>query len=485
MEVDGWHPDPFGIHEERLFAHGKPTSLVRDDGIGSFATPPGVADPVEAGSAEPGGEAIGPGLEAGAPAASASQRAGSTPRVRPVSNGEGPRRPTKPMVALAALLIAAGVVVGIIGINGVGGSGGAATTTTTTENPFLKALPDLPRITAETAPTPTLGAVPTTIDLAPIEQEILALPRTTTAAAAPSTKARSSAPTAAHSAPPTTRPPKRVTATPAVVPGTTLPLTTMTTTVGQADAAWYASYGSVFNTLQSDVEKLDRSLASTDETYYPNVHPYWQDLLIDANYAASLPGIPDASAQSVWSTALSDLSEGSTACILGTAGVPGAVSFVPATFDKGSALVTTGTTGLAQALSSVEATAAATSVASRSAVSGWDQAHKAALTTLQADITTLNAAFPSAGPTDFSAIDPDWQKLMTDAQSAVTLPPIPDALIQSYWSTALNDLIGGSSDCIGSSEALPPNLFDQGVATIETGADFLTTAAQAIQTLLG
>ena len=233
------------------------------------------------------------------------------------------------------------------------------------------------------------------------------------------------------------------------------------------------------------MEKLDRSLSSTDETFYPNVHPYWQELLIDANYAASLPSIPDAASQSAWSTALTDLSEGSAACILGTAGVPGAVGFVPATFDKGSALVTTGTTDLAQALSSVEATAAATSVASRSAVRGWDQAHSAVFTALQADITTLNAAFPSAGPTDYSAIDPDWQKLMSDAQSAVTLPPIPDVLIQSYWSTALNDLIGGSSDCIGSSEALPPNLFDQGVASIETGSDFLTTTSQAVHTLLG
>ena len=484
MEVDGWHPDPFGIHEERLFAQGQPTSLVRDGGIGSFASPPGGDDPVAPSETDAAGGATEVPFDAGARTGKASPRAASTPRVRPAPNGEGPRRPTKPMVALAALLIAAGVVVGFIGIKGVGGSGGAATTTT--ENPFLRALPNLPRITAETAPTPTVALVPTTIDLAPIEEAILALPRTTTPPTVPpSTRSRSGATTAPHPAPATTQPPKRVTATPAIVPGTTLPLTTMTTTVGQADRAWYASYGSVFNTLQSDVEKLDRSLASTDETFYPNVHPYWQDLLIDANYAASLPSIPDAASQAMWSTALTDLAQGSTACILGTAGVPGAVSFVPATFDKGSALVTTGTTDLAQALSSVETTAAATSVASRSAVRGWDQAHKAALTTLQADITTLNAAFPSAGPTDFSAVDPDWQKLMTDAQSAVTLPPIPDALIQSYWSTALNDLIGGSSDCIGSSEALPPNLFDQGVASIETGSDFLTTASQAIQTLLG
>ncbi len=485
MEVDGWHPDPFGIHEERLFAQGQPTSLVRNDGIGSFASPPGGADPVAPGRAEGAGEATGPALADHATAGS-TRGVASAPRVGLASNGEGPRRPTKPMVALAALLIGAGVVVGFIGIKGVGGSGGAVTTTSTSENPIIAALPHLPPATTETAPSTTIGAVPTTIDLAPLEQALLALPRTTTpATTAPPTKARSGATTAAHSAPATTQPPKRVTSTPALVPGTTLPLTTVTTTVGQADQAWYASYGSVFNTLQTDVEKLDRSLASTNQTLYPNVHPYWQELFLDANYAASLPSIPDAASQSAWSAALSDLSEGSAACILGTAGDPGTVGFVPATFDKGSALVTTGTTQLAQAMSSVEATAAATSVASRSAVRGWDQAHRAAFTALQTDLTTLNAAFPSAGPLDYSAIDPDWQQLLNDAQSAVTLPPIPDALIQRYWSTALNDLIGGSSDCIGSSEALPPNLFDQGVASIETGSDFLTTTSQAIQTLLG
>jgi len=33
---DGWRPDPFGIHEERLFKDREPTPLVRDGGIGSY-----------------------------------------------------------------------------------------------------------------------------------------------------------------------------------------------------------------------------------------------------------------------------------------------------------------------------------------------------------------------------------------------------------------------------------------------------------------
>ena len=37
--MDGWHPDPYGVHEERLFRDGVATPLVRDDGIGSYHDP--------------------------------------------------------------------------------------------------------------------------------------------------------------------------------------------------------------------------------------------------------------------------------------------------------------------------------------------------------------------------------------------------------------------------------------------------------------
>ena len=40
MDLDGWHPDPFGTHEERLFKQGEPTPVVRDNGVGSYDEPP-------------------------------------------------------------------------------------------------------------------------------------------------------------------------------------------------------------------------------------------------------------------------------------------------------------------------------------------------------------------------------------------------------------------------------------------------------------
>jgi hypothetical protein len=45
--VQGWHPDPFGLHEARYFsAAGEPTKLVRDSGVETYDEPPSRADEV-------------------------------------------------------------------------------------------------------------------------------------------------------------------------------------------------------------------------------------------------------------------------------------------------------------------------------------------------------------------------------------------------------------------------------------------------------
>jgi hypothetical protein len=255
--------------------------------------------------------------------------------------------------------------------------------------------------------------------------------------------------------------------------------------VGEADKGWYLAYGSVFNLLQTDLEKLNRALDFTSQNLYSDVHPYWQELYTDANYAISMPPIPDAATESAWASALGDLSEGATECIIGSAGNPGSVGFVPALFNQGAAFITTGTTQFDNALGSVQSVAAATSGASRSQVRGWYQSHGTAFATLQADVDKLNAAFASTNPADYATLDPYWQQLMSDAGSAKAAGPIPDTLIQSYWSTALDDLVQGAGDCTGSSEAQPPNLFDQGVASIESGTAYLHTSLAAVQNLIG
>jgi hypothetical protein len=35
MQPEGWYLDPYGIHRDRWYSDGQPTSLVRDDGIES------------------------------------------------------------------------------------------------------------------------------------------------------------------------------------------------------------------------------------------------------------------------------------------------------------------------------------------------------------------------------------------------------------------------------------------------------------------
>ena len=447
MFVDGWHADPYGIHEERLIAKGEPTPLVRDRGIGSFDPPPG---------------------------AGAVRSASGAART-------SPGRQTKPKFLVAALLIVLSLVVGILGIAHLGGAKIAATTTT--ESPIARFAQHIPSTTTALAPQGQPQAPPTTTNLLPIEQALAALPRTTTPSAA---AAASPAPSTTQKALAThvTAPPKKA-PTPATSAPTTVAATTSTTSVGQADQGWYLAYGTVFNTVQTDIEKLDRAFASTDPTLYANLDPYWQELYVDANYAGSLPPIPDSASQSDWATALSDLSKGSTDCILGSAGPIASAASILAIFDQGSALVTTGTTQLDAALTSVEGRASATSASSRAQVRAWNQAHATVLNTLQTDIDNVNAAFAAAGSADDTTVTPVWQQLLTDAQSAMNLPPIPDPLIQSYWTTALNDLIDGSSDCLGSQEALPPNLFDQGVASIASGVTYLSTVQGSIQSLVG
>ena len=181
MGVDGWHPDPYGIHEERLFAHGEPTPAVRDDGIGSFDAPPVHEIPSEStpleGEPAPEWAAVPPDatvLDATFASVDAAPVFGQ-PGDEQTGHGTGGGRPTKPMFALAALLIAAGLLAGIFGIAGAGGSGSV---TTTTENPLVQTFLHLPKATIPLIP-PQPSAPTTTTNLAPLEEALRALPRVT------------------------------------------------------------------------------------------------------------------------------------------------------------------------------------------------------------------------------------------------------------------------------------------------------------------
>jgi hypothetical protein len=44
MHAEGWYRDPYGLHGDRWFSDGRPTNLVRDQGIESRDEPPR-ADP--------------------------------------------------------------------------------------------------------------------------------------------------------------------------------------------------------------------------------------------------------------------------------------------------------------------------------------------------------------------------------------------------------------------------------------------------------
>ena len=112
MGVDGWHPDPYGIHEERLFAHGEPTPVVRDQGIGSLDAPRQC-------KASPGTARSGTQPECVTSTKTGPSGVAAAALAAHALKGAAPG-PTRPMLALAALFIAAGVIVGVLGLTGGG-----------------------------------------------------------------------------------------------------------------------------------------------------------------------------------------------------------------------------------------------------------------------------------------------------------------------------------------------------------------------------
>jgi len=274
-------------------------------------------------------------------------------------------------VTAAVSLIAAGVVVGLLGVAGVGR--GAGSPTTTTMHPPGRVLLNLPPTTIESPLERALRALPPTTTESPLERALQALPRSTTTqptapvttapvttaparAMAPSTTASmASRPLGTQATPPSTHPVP--TPSTSIAPATTLPLVTATTSVAQADQAWYLSYGTVFNTLQTDIENLNQALTATAPNSYSTLIPDWKVLFTDAGHAMTLPSIPDANTQSEWASALGDLSEGASECIIGSVGITGgagAAVSIPPIFSQGSALITTGTTLLNSAAGSVQ-----------------------------------------------------------------------------------------------------------------------------------
>jgi len=102
--VQGWHPDPFGVHEARYFsAAGEPTKLVRDRGVESYDDPPSGADAVAAATAR---------LSAvpAPPAAYAPRGAYSYGRV---SERDSRRRPDIVGFAASGIILAAVAVAGV------------------------------------------------------------------------------------------------------------------------------------------------------------------------------------------------------------------------------------------------------------------------------------------------------------------------------------------------------------------------------------
>ena len=267
MDLDGWHPDPFGTHQARLFKQGEPTALVKDDGIGSLDAPPATQLHAGRGASRTGRETsdgafagtMSVASALGPPASSCSDLVVDRRRDHRSAGSSASRRDLKPSVGALAearqavknrirtlqritlILMAIGVLVAVS--VGVGETTRSALTAAklsplvrspqvlppaTTLTPLERALRALPRSTAPaTSSSQSSNALSTSSALPVTQLPPRSTPPGSTEPVVPTTTsgattATNAAPTPTTLAPPTTSSPApTATPTPALVPDST------------------------------------------------------------------------------------------------------------------------------------------------------------------------------------------------------------------------------------------------------------------------
>jgi len=105
--LQGWHADPFGLHEQRYFSAGRPTKLVRDGRVEAYDEPPAQQVPRE--------NIAGPASGSRADEVGDTASIGSPPA--PYRNGRIRRRRTG-LVNAAVALVAAAAVIAFVAVEG-------------------------------------------------------------------------------------------------------------------------------------------------------------------------------------------------------------------------------------------------------------------------------------------------------------------------------------------------------------------------------
>jgi hypothetical protein len=106
--LQGWHADPFGLHEQRYFSVGRPTKLVRDGWVEAYDEPPAREVPADGVAADGYGGRPEP--------AGVTAQGGGYP-TRPHRGGPDPRRRTG-LVNTVVALVAVAAIVTFVAIEG-------------------------------------------------------------------------------------------------------------------------------------------------------------------------------------------------------------------------------------------------------------------------------------------------------------------------------------------------------------------------------
>jgi len=131
--------------------------------------------------------------------------------------------------------------------------------------------------------------------------------------------------------------------------------------------------------------------------------------------------------------------------------------------------------------------ASSTPPPSSAALAGWAAQYGDTVTTLEADVSAVEAAEPTPSG-DYTAVVGSWEQLASDVASAQTLPAVPDATVEASWNDGLTELAGAVEDWLGSlTSTAPPSgtvadtaRFDEGSSLFTEGTTDLGAVASAI-----
>lgn len=99
--------------------------------------------------------------------------------------------------------------------------------------------------------------------------------------------------------------------------------------------------------------------------------------------------------------------------------------------------------------------------------------------------TDANTAATASSNLDATALRAGCSALQKDVESAQAYAPIPDAQMQSAWSSALAQYARAATDCVAGVDGMDATVISRAASELGAGAKFLDQATARAQELSG